>query len=537
MNVNEKIKEYWEKLKVAVGKVNKKIRNLVLAFIIVVLVIIVAVTVYSKTQYAVLFTGLTTEDAQSVLSYLDENNVTGYRYDGDTIRVPANQEAQLKAALLLAGFPDSGYGYETYYSAIGTMSTQSDRTIAYQQDLQDRMAAVIRHMGGIQSAVVTLAPGDDNRYVLDQSNMTHPSASVMVTMQPGTKLSTQQANAIRHLVTHSVQGLDFAQVTITDSNGNLYSATNDLSGDISDASYLKLQLEEEVNNTIRTEILKVLSPLFGSQNVTIAVNSTVDVRRSVSEAVTYTEPEWAILDGAGGRGIIGQQIYDWQVTRDPDDPIGGVVGTETNSDIPTYPEFGSAYQGDESYWSSQGTLNYETDTETTQTERYAAIVTDLMVAVTINSETSAGVNTRNLSAHVARAAGISELDEEGRISIFIAPFYKDPSDTSLAGGGFFTTWMIYAAIAGVALLLIVLIVIGILRGRSKRKKKKQLKSMLNQQMTLVDEAAGASGADIMELKTEKSMELRKDIRQFAEENPEIAAFMLKNWLRGGEQDG
>jgi flagellar M-ring protein FliF len=32
------------------------------------------------------------------------------------------------------------------------------------------------------------------------------------------------------------------------------------------------------------------------------------------------------------------------------------------------------------------------------------------------------------------------------------------------------------------------------------------------------------------------MELRKTIRQFAEENPEIAAYMLKHWLRGGEQD-
>ena len=41
-------------------------------------------------------------------------------------------------------------------------------------------------------------------------------------------------------------------------------------------------------------------------------------------------------------------------------------------------------------------------------------------------------------------------------------------------------------------------------------------------------------SNIMEMQTEKSMELRQDIRKFAEENPEIAAQMVKNWLREGE---
>ena len=45
------------------------------------------------------------------------------------------------------------------------------------------------------------------------------------------------------------------------------------------------------------------------------------------------------------------------------------------------------------------------------------------------------------------------------------------------------------------------------------------------------------GADVMSLQTEKSMELRQDIRQFVEENPEVAAQLLKVWLRGGEDHG
>ena len=46
-----------------------------------------------------------------------------------------------------------------------------------------------------------------------------------------------------------------------------------------------------------------------------------------------------------------------------------------------------------------------------------------------------------------------------------------------------------------------------------------------------------AGADIMEMNAEKSMELRKVVRQFAQNNPEIAAQMIKGWLRGEEDNG
>ena len=45
------------------------------------------------------------------------------------------------------------------------------------------------------------------------------------------------------------------------------------------------------------------------------------------------------------------------------------------------------------------------------------------------------------------------------------------------------------------------------------------------------------GADVMNIHTERSLELRKDIRQFADENPEVAAQMLKSWLKGEDDDG
>ena len=39
------------------------------------------------------------------------------------------------------------------------------------------------------------------------------------------------------------------------------------------------------------------------------------------------------------------------------------------------------------------------------------------------------------------------------------------------------------------------------------------------------------------MNTEKSMELRKSVRQFAQNNPEIAAQIIKTWLKGDDDNG
>jgi flagellar M-ring protein FliF len=46
-----------------------------------------------------------------------------------------------------------------------------------------------------------------------------------------------------------------------------------------------------------------------------------------------------------------------------------------------------------------------------------------------------------------------------------------------------------------------------------------------------------AGADVMTLQSERGMELRKSIRKFVDENPELAAQMVRIWLRGGEELG
>ena len=95
--------------------------------------------------------------------------------------------------------------------------------------------------------------------------------------------------------------------------------------------------------------------------------------------------------------------------------------------------------------------------------------------------------------------------------------------------------LFYILLVVVLVLLVVAIVLLVLN--SKRKKKKA-----------AEEAAAAEGdaaaileqmpsfdfnKEILDFQNDRGMELKQNIRDFTEENPEISAQLLKTWLNGG----
>lgn len=551
IHLNEKVKSYLTKTKETLGKVSKKIWIL-LAVLLVVTAAVIAIVLNNR-PYSVLFTDLSTEDLSAILTYLDEQGITNYQLkDGDTILVPENQENALKAAVLMQGYPSSGFGYSTYFDNVSALSTEAERNAAYLIALQERMGAVIECFDGVKSAVVNIQQGEDRSYVLDSSNVIDASAGVMVTMKSGKTLTKEQASAIRNLVARSVKGLEIDSITITDAYGNQYTDSGSTSD--ADSSALKLQLEEENNNKIRTSIVQLLEPIFGEGNVKVGVNCTVEVSHTVQNSTEVILPEGS----TNGQGIIGSLIYDHYASRSGEDAVGGTVGTEENSDISIYTDPGLELDGTETDISLSGQIDYNNSTKETYVERTAGYISDCSVAVTINSKILNGeeLDIAAIRAHVARAAGISAVVTEttteddylaGKISVLVMPFYEEPAVTPVFINEM-PEWAIYAA-GGAAVLILILLLVIILMIRANRKRKKKLKEQeakaaLDQnaltaalaQMAKEREEVEQVGADVMALHSERSMELRKDIRQFADNNPEIAAQMVRLWLRGGEDD-
>ncbi|MDR3766567.1 MAG: flagellar basal-body MS-ring/collar protein FliF [Butyricicoccus sp.] len=524
-------------------KKSKSIKITAVVLAAVVVFAVVMAVILNNRPYEVLFTGLSTDEASAVVSKLEEYGATDYKIEGDTIKVPQADEPDLKAKLLLDGYPKSGFNYDTYFNNVGIMASESDRETVRNYELQDRMAAVIRCFDGVKDAVVNISAGSDQRYVLDSDNAIPASAAVVVTMQDGGALPEEYVEAIGNLVARSVQGLEFDSISISDSLGNTYTPGGD-SNTSASASDLKMRLENQVNNRVRSEVLQVLTPVYGNDNVRVSVNSTVDVSHSVSESTEYTTPQGA----PAGEGIIGHREYDQSLTRDGNTTNGGVVGAETNADIQTYMDSQNAVTGNETSLYNSGSVDYDVNKTTEQREQNSGVVTDIMIAVTINQDAAGDVGTAQLTSHIARAAGISTDQQADKINILVAPFYNStPADNTqggLLGNIQLPKWALYtiAGVGGLLLLLIVLLIIA-----SSRRRKKQQALLAVQQQQEEEAAAIAAHAqamaaeeaaeNILDIKNEKNMELKRDIRKFTEENPEIAAQMIRTWLKGEDAHG
>ena len=532
-----------------------------------VLAIVIAASVFSavklnQKEYVSLFTDLTTEDLSSVVSKLQEQGVTDYKVKDDSILVNGKDEFDIRADLMMDGYPKSGFAYETYTSQLSLMTSESARQTAIVQDLQDRIGATISCLEDVKQAVVNIQTGSDNRYVLDSENSIPASAAVFITMKNDEEIPDKYVEAIGNLISKAVSGLEFENISITDSLGNTFVPEELNSEDnTSSASDLKLRLEQQVNNRVRNEVLQALTPVYGSDNVKVSVNSTVDVSKRVQESVTYTTPEGA----PAGEGIIGHYEYDQSLTRPADGQTnGGVAGAGVNTDVNTYLNTEGAVQGNEQTLTNSGVEEHKVNTNTEQSEQNFGVVTDVMIAVTINEAVSGNVGAEQLVSHIARAAGIDTAQQADKINVLIAPFYdpdaqnnnQDNNNNPIAGFKL-PPWGVYVIGAMVGLLLVLIILLVIIKKRRKKAKliaeqeaqaqaeaeQKALqeelfrKAALSEAERLAEEEAAKR--DILDIQNERNLELKQDIRKFTEENPEIAASMIRIWLKGegGEVNG
>lgn len=568
----EKAKELWEKTKTAVGKVSKVVWIIIAAALVVA---VAGIIIFLNTRpYSILVTGATANEVTTVTTWLEGRGVTDYRTRGNgTILVPDRQAAALKAALLTERYSDGNYDYSSYYDNVSMLSTESERSNAWEIAAEEKMATVITQMEGVEWASVDINFGQDRSYVLDSGNVVEASASVLVRTREGKVLDENVAQAIRGYVSHGVQGLKIDNVDLHDTNGNPYVGyLSDITGGSADSSALKLKMEQDYANRMRSEVMNLLVPLFGEDNVKCSLSVNVDLK-----SVDVTENETYIPDYIGeeyrekGEGIIGAKAGEYVYKATDQSMVGGLVGTEENSDIPTNVEQDPNSDETDGRWQGGYHKDYDNPTRTTRTYYTAGYITDAHASVTVNSTTARELNIENLRQLVANAVGISAVETEGmtaaeylasKVSIYSGPFYEPapivndpwawwPFNDIIPG------WMVLAACAGLLLFVILLTVI-ILAAKSHKKKKlaaaalaeeeaQQAALEASEEERLEAEAALAEvmgmpqaelvGADVMSLQTEKSMELRQEIRQFVEENPEVAAQLLKTWLRGGDEHG
>lgn len=529
----EKLKLKIEDAKQFLGKYSTKTKVLVAggAVALIAAAVIIALILNHK-EYTTLFSGVTKEEATQIVGKLQESGVEYQYNDNGNILVPEDIADQTRADLAYEGYPKSGFTYDVFTENAGGMTTDTEKQTYKLYDLQNRIGATIRLFDGVKDAKVTIALADEEKYVLsDPENKSITSASAVVTMENGDSPSEKQALAIQRLVARSVPDMQMENVSVFDGNGLEVSVNPDEAGTSGDAG-------EEIAKLIETQISKkvinVLEPFFGNNNIRVSARGKVNMEKVVRETTTYNTPEK--IDEKDKTGIVSNESTDRTVT-DGSGTAGGVAGTETNADETEYNADTDAADG--TVVSESATRDYLVNQVKEQGALDPGVLEDLTVSVAINSDSLSNISMNQLLDLVGNATGIAAADRKEKITIVNSPFYEpeDGETREAAAINIVDTVKEYLPIiiaAAVIALLVILLIVILLRRRRKKQAVEAEEEEDFEEFLIPEETMKP---EILQLQNEKSRELRENVREFAENNPEISAQMIRTWLNGGNQDG
>jgi flagellar M-ring protein FliF len=238
-----------------------------------------------QAEWRVLYSNLADKDGGAVIAQLGTMNIP-YKYSdgGGAILVPADRvhDARLKLASL--GLPKGTVsGFELMESNRFGM-TQFQERLTFQRGLEGELTRSIQSIGSVANARVHLALPNQNGFFRDQQK---PSASVLLSLNPGRSLDKAQLAGIVHLVAASVPELDPAAVSVLDDSGKLLSKAQDGSGSGLHGDAEQLQYTQQLEQVYNRRILDILEPLVGAANVKAQVTAEVDFSQTESTTESH----------------------------------------------------------------------------------------------------------------------------------------------------------------------------------------------------------------------------------------------------------
>lgn len=527
-----------EKIKDLLGKLSDKTKKIIIAGVIGVLVIsgaVVAALSMRQKPYEVMFTGVSSEEAKQIIGKLQEDGVD-YQYDNGDIKVPTEKMDTTRAKLVSEGYPKSGFTYDVFRNNVNLMTTDSDRQTFKLYDLETRIGSTIQIFDGVKEAYVTIALGETSKYALSEDSAKEASAQAVVVMKDGGSPTEEQAKSIQLLISKSIPGMVIDNVSVFDGNGREISTNSDDSD--ADSGKAADEISKLIEDQISAKVMNVLGPVYGNGNVRVSVKGTVNMEKLIRESIVYNTPEK--IDEKDKTGLTSEESIFKEYSGDGQ-TASGVAGSEANADIPQYNAGGQ--NSDNAYGSSSLNRKYLLNQIKEQGQVNPGSIENLTVSVVVNGNDFGSLSVDDIRNLAGNAAGIAQADRAEKITAVAAPFYtievpKEPDQPAEAStnGILINQWILIGALAGVLLLLVIIILI-IRRRRRKRALAEELEDS-QEDMPILPEMSDTEEKEIEVLAPEedKVAELRESVREFAEQNPEISAQLLKTWLNGGNNN-
>ncbi|MCR4926200.1 MAG: flagellar M-ring protein FliF [Clostridiales bacterium] len=521
----DQIKEFWAKM----TKKAKIIFFSVLGAVVVLAVVLVVVA--NRTNYVVLYPNLEQSEATAIVKELVERNVAYKETDG-TIYIDSTKEDNIRMELANLGYPQTSLNYDFFTSNIGIMTTDYEKKVIETYQLNTRLGNIIKTMEPIKNAEVTISVSDSKGYAWEEAETDDTTASVKVTLYDGKELSSDQVSGIKQLVAKSVPKLSKDNVTIVDQTGK---ELNEDKGEATSVSLteFRLQIEKQIAKEKAEKVEKLLKAAYGEDKVKVSANVEVNIDNAIKESVTY------IPSGDDNTGVLSHSIDKAENKREINGE-GGVVGTETNSEATSTTTYENVTDGSTIYSASEKDYEYLVSQVKEQVQKEAANISNVTVAIVMDWPTMSDDTKATIQLSAANTAGTTVE----KVSVLNTEFYKEevPQEENTDPFQGMLKWIIIAAAGALLIAIIVIVIIAVIK---KSKKKKEEVALEDQMETIFGDdgsviSTGTTGntvsieaiSTLRETQSTEQEQLQKEIQEFAGENPEIAAHLIRQWLRG-----
>ncbi|GBF22792.1 flagellar M-ring protein FliF [Candidatus Gastranaerophilus sp. (ex Termes propinquus)] len=309
-------------------------------------------------------------------------------------------------AMVKSGLVDEHMGLEIFDKGDFT-STKEDKRIRLVRAINGELSRLIRKIPPIENAQVFISIPEQTFFASRQKPIT---ATVQITIPSGAKLENIKIKAITNLLLGAVHDLQAENISITDTNGNVYNSIIDASNDA-------LSRIEENDRYMQAKVGAQLDRLVGKGNYVVTVSTFLTQAPIEKTSIIY--------DPTGKTSVTEQQFTE---------KLGDVssdVNSATNA-VSVYlpygvPNSGSAASQNRSYTRQANETQY--GVSKTQVNEYmkAGVIEEISVAVSMEqSMVPLSMTIMELKTLIAHAA--SPMVSPDNVSIA----FVDSNDPLLA---------------------------------------------------------------------------------------------------------
>jgi len=205
---------------------------------------------------------------------------------GQSIMVDRNDLAKARVALAKGGQLNGARpGLELFDRPSWGMNEFAQR-INYRRALEGELERTIGHMRGIERAEVHLALPDQGTF---QQEGKQATASVLLALRGNASPTPDVVQGIAHLVSNSVDGLPADNVSIHDDMGRQWTDPND--GNSTTAlSSRQLRTQQEVEEELQKKAEDLVQGVVGAGNATVRVSALLNFDK-VERTTNAVDPE------------------------------------------------------------------------------------------------------------------------------------------------------------------------------------------------------------------------------------------------------